>query len=95
MSNGTGSRFAIWRFFAELPSTNVRIAASILMALATGVRVVALGWEPSYEWLGFLVLWAGLDVAQFGVKRTTDAGHVAAKQGIPPSDEPKPPEPGV
>lgn len=79
----------VWTWFATMPSTNVRIATSLLLALATGVRVVGLGWEPPYTWLGFLVIWAGLDVAQFNSKRTTDSSYVAAKV----SGEAPPPEP--
>lgn len=94
--NGTPqSKFWIWRFMGELPSTNMRIANSILMAMGTFLlmAVTALivtlrgiggnGWEPSEIWLGFLVLWAGLDLGQFMGKRTTDAAYVAASQ--PPS----------
>jgi len=99
-----------WKWLAEMPSTNVRIANSILMAMGTFLlmAVTALivvlrgtgqGWEPSEIWLGFLVLWAGLDLGQFMGKRTTDAAYVAAKQtGEPPKDpppEPKPPEIGA
>jgi len=99
----------IWHLFASMPSTNVRIAGSILMALATCfvmllaalivvLRGVGTSWVPSYEWLGFLVLWAGLDVGQFIGKRTTDATYVTAKQGLPPAEPPlvpKPPEIGT
>jgi hypothetical protein len=35
------------------------------------VRVLASTWEPPLEWLGFLSLWAGLDVAQYRAKRAT------------------------
>lgn len=98
MNGKPASSFAIWRFFSEMPSTNVRISVSMLGFLATAGRVVVLGWTPSWEWLAFLTLWAGLDIAQFGTKRTTDAGYVAAKAGVPPSEIPpefKPPEVGA
>lgn len=92
MNGAPESKFWIWRFMGELPSTNVRIANSILMAMGTFLlmAVTALivvlrggegqGWEPSEIWLGFLVLWAGLDLGQFMGKRTTDAAYVAANQ---------------
>jgi hypothetical protein len=89
----------IWHVVKTMPSTNVRIANSILMAMGTFVlmAVTALtgkAWEPSEIWLGFLVLWAGLDLGQFMGKRTTDANYVAAKQsGIPPKDPPADPTP--
>lgn len=73
----------IWKLIGEMPSTNVRIAVSMLMALATAVRVVGFSWEPPIEWLGFLTVWAGLDVAQFGKNRTTDYGYVAANKPTP------------
>jgi hypothetical protein len=59
-------------FLAKLPSTNARIAMTLVLAFGTGVKYwVSTTWEPSWEWLSFLVLWAGLDVAQFATKRTT------------------------
>jgi len=89
-----------WTFFSTMPSTNVRISASILMAMGTfGLMAVTVmtgkPWEPSEIWLGFLVLWAGLDVTQFIGKRSTNNDYVAAKQGIPPPDPAKPPEVGT
>lgn len=57
---------------ARLPSTNARIAMTLLLALGTGVKYWSSGvWEPSVEWLAFLVAWAGIDVAQFAAKRKT------------------------
>jgi hypothetical protein len=100
----------IWHFLKTMPSTNVRIAASILAMLGMWFVVLVTatvasiwgrgkGWEPSEILLGFLVIWAGLDLGQFMGKRTTDAAYVAAKQsGEPPKDppsEPKPPEIGA
>jgi hypothetical protein len=70
----------VWRLVATMPSTNVRIGVTMVMALATGVRVVGLGWEPPTEWLVFLTGWAGLDVLQFANKRTTSTEYVQAKQ---------------
>jgi hypothetical protein len=59
------------KWLSELPSTNARIAVSLLLALATGVRVLA-SWEaPPTEWLVFLAAMMGLDVAQFAAKRAT------------------------
>ncbi|GIW90780.1 MAG: hypothetical protein KatS3mg109_1350 [Pirellulaceae bacterium] len=59
------------RWLSELPTTNTRIAVSLVLALATGGRVVATGWEPPIAWLGFLLAMMGLDVAQFTAKRLT------------------------
>ena len=63
-----------WKWLETMPSTNVRIAATIVMALATSVRVVGWGWEPPTEWLLFLGGWAFADVAQFTAKRATFKG---------------------
>lgn len=70
---------------AKLPSTNARIVTSLVLALGTGIRYVAFakpdGWEPSIEWLGFLVTMMGLDVAQFAAKRSTHVDYVKARNG--------------
>jgi hypothetical protein len=57
----------------------VRITVTLVLAFCTGLRVSASTWEPPLEWLGFLGLWAGLDVAQYLVKRAT--------QHPPPGEE--------
>jgi len=58
-------------FIGKLPTTNVRIVSSIVMALGTWVKVLSTGWEPAIPWLAFLVAWAGVDAAQFTAKRMT------------------------
>lgn len=80
----------LWEWLAKMPSTNVRIAATILLALGTGIRVVGFGWDPPLDWLGFLIVWAGLDVTQFSAKRATSTEYVTAKQGAPVVTEPRP-----
>jgi hypothetical protein len=60
-----------WTWLAELPTTNARISVSILMTVATGSRVIATGWDPPTSWLGFLLILAGIDAAQFTAKRLT------------------------
>jgi hypothetical protein len=58
----------------RLPSTNTRIAATILLALGTGVKIwVSSTWEPTVQWLSFLVAMSGIDAAQFYGKRKTFA----------------------
>jgi len=44
---------------------------TLVLAFCTGLRVSASTWEPPLEWLGFLGLWAGLDVAQYLAKSAT------------------------
>ena len=62
-------------WLATLPTTNLRILMTLILAFATGVKVVwpsTPAWEPSWEWLGFLCVWAGLDVVQYTSKRLTE-----------------------
>jgi hypothetical protein len=58
-------------WLAKLPTTNLRILASIAAMIATTAKVIATGWMPASEWLWFLCGWAGIDVAQFATKRVT------------------------
>ena len=90
--------------WGNLPTTQVRISVTLLCVIATALRyvlseqhVLANGlvqsfWEPSWQWLGFLVAMSGLDAAQYLGKRTTDADYVAAKQGTPPAPIPTDPK---
>lgn len=66
-----------------LPTTQFRVVISAIPILATTARYVSShsGWSPSYEWLGFLLLLAGIDTAHFIGKRVTDADYAAAKKG--------------
>lgn len=59
------------KWLADFPTTNARVVVTLVLAIATGVRVVGMGWAPPVEWLWFLAGLAGIDVAQFGVKRAT------------------------
>jgi hypothetical protein len=81
--------------WGKFPTTQARVTVTLAAMIATTVRYVASQnhvltngqvtsmWQPSSEWLGFLIVMAGLDTAQFLVKRTTDTDYVAAKQGTP------------
>lgn len=62
-----------------LGSVVVSIVRGDIDPATAGVQLLP-AWTPDVEWLGFLVLWAGLDVAQFAGKRFSDAGYVASKQ---------------
>jgi hypothetical protein len=77
---------------ARLPSTNVRIAVSLAVVVATAARYLTArdGWEPSLEWLGFLAASLGLDVVQFGVKRRTQNGNGGTDHS---PNAPNPPSP--
>lgn len=84
-------------WLAELPSTNFRIQWSVVFVGGTAVRywltdttwkafslTVGLGkWEPSYEWLAFLLLLAGVDSWQFAKKRATQNPSLSTKQNQP------------
>lgn len=70
-------------WLGQLPSTNFRIQWSVVFVGGTAVRYwleettwtvwrwsMHLGkWEPSYEWLAFLLLLCGVDTMQFKWKR--------------------------
>src|SRR5687768_2984316 len=70
----------ITEFLAKLPSTNARIFVTLLIYAATSVvflYLMAIGQLGGIDesmfvtWLTFLSFWAGLDVAQFHLKRKT------------------------
>lgn len=63
----------------RLPTTNARIAVSLLLATATGIRVLVTWTEPPWEWLVFLGAMMGLDLAQYAAKRLTHHNGEAAK----------------
>jgi hypothetical protein len=76
--------------------TNIRAFVTMFLAIWTAWRYFAQPkwgiWEPSVEWLGFLVALGGLDVAQFGIKRRTyvaggasDTPPQGGTSGNPPS----------
>lgn len=59
------------KFLAELPATNVRILLTMLVFLMTGV-MSRFGTSPvESDWLIFLGVMAGVDVAQHLGKRLT------------------------
>ena len=61
----------IFDLISKVPTTATRVVITILLTIATGVMYFATAFIPSYEWLGFLALMSGLDVAQFYSKRKT------------------------
>ncbi len=55
----------ITRWVETVPTTNSRILITLMLAIATAIKYFASStWEPSWEWLMFLIAWAGLDIAQ-------------------------------
>lgn len=73
-------RLTAW--LATLPSTNARIAVTLLCVVGTSVRYWSSGsWSPSVEWLAFLASMSGLDTVQFFAKRKTD--HRSGTAGPP------------
>lgn len=76
-------RYNVW--LGKLPSTNFRIQWTMVVVLGTAIRYwtadttwtawrlsMHLGaWEPSYEWLAFMAVMAGIDSWQFAKKRDT------------------------
>lgn len=61
----------VFDLISKVPTTALRVVITILLTVATGVMYFATAFIPSYEWLGFLALMSGLDVAQFHSKRKT------------------------
>jgi hypothetical protein len=56
----------------DLPTTNTRIAVTLLIAFGTALRYwLSNDWEPSPAWLAFVAAMSGLDAAQFHSKRKT------------------------
>lgn len=67
-------------WLGKLPSTNARIAVTLLCVFGTAVRYwVSTAWVPSGEWLMFLAGMSSVDGAVFFAKRKTDANHVEAQ----------------
>jgi len=61
-----------YKFLDKLPTTNARIALTLALALGTAIKYWAsASWEPAWDWLMFLALMSGLDVAQHWAKRST------------------------
>lgn len=75
----------LWEWLGAMPSTNARIFATICVFVLTAMRYLSSGayieisgarvgvtaFEPNWDWLGFLLLMAGIDAAQYFGKRTT------------------------
>lgn len=74
-----------------LNMTNGRQASSLILVQATGIVYLALAvkwaiipdtkqWTPDWLWLSFLGVLAGLDIAQFSIKRNTTPEGLIAKR---------------
>lgn len=72
-------------FLGKLPTTNARIAVTLLLVMGTGAVVLVTrftehAWiAPPLEWLSYLALNAGLDIAQFHSKRVTTFAPTGTK----------------
>ena len=71
------------QLIATLPTTNLRIAISLMLFFATGVRVLVTNEAPPWEWLLFLGAAMGVDVVQFGVKRATQHNGQSTPAPLP------------
>lgn len=74
-------------WIGRLPSTNARVAVSLALYVATGVKVIWIWEPPPWEWLLFLGATMGLDVAQFATKRVTDRSPTPFNGERPPAAE--------
>lgn len=77
-------RLTAW--LATMPSTNTRIAVTLLCVLGTAVRYWSSeSWAPSTNWLTFLGAMSGIDGAVFYAKRRThDPGGAGPTSGEKP-----------
>ncbi len=86
-----------------LPTTQGAFVVGAIAILATTIRYVfshehvvgatiSPAWEPSVDWLVFLLALAGINTAHFLGKRVTDTSYVAAKRAnggtTPPAAHP-------
>jgi hypothetical protein len=83
-------------YLGKLPTTQLRIAVTLLLTVFTAARyliggvptVVAASGAVTTDgwgyWLLFLAGMSGLDVAQYVGKRFSDSGYAAAKNAAPP-----------
>jgi len=72
-----------WPLLSSFPSTNGRIAASIVLAIITGIATVIRWTPPPTPWLLFLGAMMGIDTTQFAVKRWTHRPDGAGKPPAP------------
>jgi hypothetical protein len=82
-----GRRLTAW--LAAMPSTNARIAVTLLCVFGTAVRYWASSsWVPDGGWLTFLAAMSASDGAVFYLKRRTNDGYNRTQNGnedSPPS----------
>jgi hypothetical protein len=80
------AKFNEW--LGTLPTTQLRFLATIVSMEITTLRYVwssdAKPWEPSMEWLAFLLAMAGVDTVQFFAKRKTHKPNGAGPDLPPP-----------
>jgi hypothetical protein len=70
----------------KVPTTQARILVTLFLGVGTAVRYWLAdpnGWAPSWEWLGFLSVWAGIDAAQFYGKRVTHQAPATPAEPAP------------
>lgn len=73
----------------SLPSTNSRIAVTLLLAVGTAVRYLGFGLPESSQtgwnsWLVFVAVMAGIDASQYIGKRFSDTEYATAKNATSP-----------
>lgn len=78
----------MWKFIADMPSTNTRIALTLLIAFFTAVRYLLSGvagtpaWEPSRAWLAWIGVMSGIDSLQFYAKRRTYKEGITVQKDV-------------
>lgn len=72
----------IYYLVANVPTTALRMLVTMYIALRTTAHYMNSDtWLPSTEWLAFILVMSGADVAQYYAKRKTT---------FPPTTEPPP-----
>jgi len=67
---------------SRLNTTNFRVLVTLYLAVRTGEHYFTHpGWEPSIEWMGFVLGLATADVLQWSRKRTTDHEYQRIQRG--------------
>lgn len=95
--------FKCFKLIAETPTTSIRAWVTLILATGTGLKYlgappctivgsVCVGWEPTLNWLMFIGVLAGADVAQFTAKRVTAwrENPTASENSPPPGANPPP-----
>jgi len=75
-------------FLTDLPTTKIRILASMGMSIYVIIAAVTQSYTPTIEILGFLLIQMGIDVTQYTIK--TKLASPVTTPTVTPPDVPQP-----